>query len=170
MWHNVGLCSSNLRYTSHIFVYLLPTHGGYYFPIRDCWNLLVESSWWAHCVSWAKTTDNSHRCNDNTNTETLHQCLCTVLYICHAHLLQETMPVKKQNKTNTHKRLRAHTHAHLHIRTFSYTNIHRGGYSVNVALHWPASSNNVVYLWIIHLYISYVIGYRAATAVLAIIS
>lgn len=53
--------------THQTFVHLLPAHSGHCFPIRDCWGLLAESSWWAHCVPRAITTDS--RITDVTYTQ-----------------------------------------------------------------------------------------------------
>lgn len=53
--------------THQTFVYLLPTHSGYYFPIDGYWGLLAKSSWWGHCVSRVITTDS--RFTDVTKTQ-----------------------------------------------------------------------------------------------------
>lgn len=43
--------------THRTFVHLSLARSGFHFPIRDCWGLLEESIWWAHCVPRAITTD-----------------------------------------------------------------------------------------------------------------
>lgn len=93
--------------THQTFVHLPRAHCGYHFPIRDCWGLLAESSWWAHCEPKAITTDS--RIADVTYTHIHTQSLPHSLS-AHARLRWSThlsCPSKAGNHaTCDHKRLR----------------------------------------------------------------
>ncbi len=85
--------------THQTFVHLPPAHTGYHFPIRDCWGLLAESSWWAHCVPRAITTDSgiADVTYTHIHTHTLPKYPCTV-----AVVYTSVMPI--QSRQSCHMR------------------------------------------------------------------
>lgn len=95
------LSAPALSDTHQTFVHLPPAHSGYHFPIRDCWGQLAESSWWAHCVPGAITTDS--RITDVTYSH-IHTHSLPRSLSAHAVAVVHTSVMPIQSRQSCHMR------------------------------------------------------------------